>query len=219
MLYSNLTTKNVVIVDLGLGNLGSVSASFTRMGVKTVLAQKPKDDLMTKCTHMVLPGVGSFLEGVTALEQTGWTKWIQEVWVPSFKPLLGICLGMQLLASRGSEGLSSGEQIHGLDLIPGHVDLLPSTDKITVPHVGWNSIDWNSEPGVISRNIQTGTDFYFVHSYAFFVEDPSHAIATSVHGRDFSSIVKKNNIVGVQFHPEKSQMAGKSIILNFLEQG
>lgn len=208
---------SVLVIEAGLGNIGSVVAAFMRHDCRIDRARKPPalSDSNTY-THVVLPGVGSFSAGMEALVGLSWDSWITDFWFTYNRPLLGICLGMQLLASEGSEGSAVGNTTQGLDLIPGQVSLIPSANRIILPHVGWNDIHWSDQQTPLSQNIPSGGDMYFVHSYAFQPTDSSHCLATSHYGSDFASVVGRGNCYGVQFHPEKSQRLGKRMISNFL---
>ena len=151
-----------------------------------------------------------------ALKTSGWGAWIKELWIKTDKPLLGICLGMQLLASAGTEGVPEGDSVVGLDLIPGRVDrLLVSTDLV-LPHVGWNQVQWQISTNALAKGLPDDVDMYFVHSYAFYPSDPSHGMATSYYGQQFTAVVGRGSCFGVQFHPEKSQRLGRHLLQNFL---
>lgn len=201
----------VAIIDYGMGNLGSVTGALTALGVACFIAHDPEQ--INGADRLVLPGVGSFGDGMTHLAQHGWVDAIRENVLHGGKPLLGICLGMQLLASRGTE---FGDW-EGLDLIPGTVrrlDLLGSTERI--PHVGWNSIRLRSTTNALFEGLPTGTDFYFVHSFAFQAAEPGDVLAEVDYGVPFSAAIARGAIFGTQFHPEKSSKAGARLLRNFL---
>lgn len=199
----------VVIIDYQMGNVRSVLRSFEKFVSNVVVSNNP-DDLKT-ATHIVLPGVGSFADGINNLEKSGLIPTLKEEVIQNKIPFLGICLGMQLLASVGYEG---GEK-KGLDLIQGNVKKMIPQPNEPVPHVGWNEIYKKSDHPILN-GINDGTDFYFVHSYHFTPNNQENAIAITPYLGKFVSIVAENNIVGVQFHPEKSQISGFKIIENFL---
>lgn len=212
-----MTRTRVLIVEAGLGNIGSVAAALERLGVAAErLATPPKQ--AEPYTHLLLPGVGSFATGMEALARMGWQQWLHEVWLGTGRPLLGICLGMQLLASRGWEGREDGEASAGLDLIAGEVCRLEVGPDLALPHVGWNAVDWLQPELPLAAGFPPGGDLYFVHSYAFRCADASACLARSEYGTSFSAVVGNPaaNIWGMQFHPEKSQKLGRRLLENFL---
>jgi len=169
---------------------------------------------------LILPGVGNFSDCVQLLRKGGWTDALTDEVRGSGKPLLGICLGMQLLASRSMEGadVCAPEGTLGLDLLPGRVEHLRTLAcGLRVPHVGWNSVSAFRTKGGLFDGIPEGTDFYFVHSYAFVTEDPADVIATTDYGIPVTAAVRRGNVWGTQFHPEKSSRAGFRLLRNFIE--
>ena len=168
-------------------------------------------------THAILPGVGSFAAGMEALENQGWVEWIHDIWCSDERPLLGICLGMQLLASEGTEGAEIKGNMPGLNLIPGKVDRMKRINDLVLPHVGWNDLIWKKPDDKIARALNNGDDMYFVHSYAFSAENQTDVIAVSKYGESFAAVIGRGNYYGVQFHPEKSQKLGRRLLRNFLE--
>ena len=201
----------VAVIDYGMGNLGSVRRALTELGADAFIAGQP--DQLAAAERIILPGVGSFSDAMSSLNNRGWSDQIRHQALVSGKPLLGICLGMQLLASSGSEG---GNTL-GLGLIPGatvHLDTLGCT--LRIPHVGWNAITPCGEPALFA-GIPAGTDFYFVHSYTLRPDNSSHALATADYGIQVIAAVGSGNIFGTQFHPEKSSRAGFRLLKNFLE--
>lgn len=203
---------SVLIIDYGLCNLGSVKRAFEECGASAFISDDPKE--AEKASHLVLPGVGAFGDAMKNLAATGWDVVIKKNVINQHIPLLGICLGMQLLAEKGYEG---GEHT-GLGLIPGEViKIYNETPEATfrVPHIGWNEIKLLKQHALI-ENLEPNTDFYFVHSYFFNATHSSDVLTTTYYGLDFPSIVGRNKIMGVQFHPEKSSKAGFRIIRNFL---
>jgi glutamine amidotransferase len=207
-----------MVIDAGLGNIGSVVAALERQACTVKRLSDPPDPPATRgFSHVVLPGVGSFAAGMEALRQRGWADWLLQQWCPTGGPLLGICLGMQLLASRGSEGAASvGAATTGLDLIPGTVERIHPVGGLPLPHVGWNAVDWQVSAGPLAKGLTPGGDFYFVHSYAFTPEDSAHALASADYGGMFTAVVGRGASYGVQFHPEKSQRLGRQLLSNFL---
>ncbi len=197
----------VLVIDYEMGNLGSVKRSFEECGAEVLVSEDPGQ--IKSATHLVLPGVGSFRDGMNNLKRKNWIPKIQEA-VSDGIPVLGICLGMQLLASTGLEG---GETA-GLGLIPGKVERLTSQSE-RIPHVGWNEVSQN-RPSSLLKTIPNGTDFYFVHSYHFIPVDPAHILSKTPYCGEFVSAVESKNVFGVQFHPEKSSKPGFQLFRNFL---
>lgn len=203
----------VAVIDYGMGNLGSVSRALTEIGSDVFVANNP--GLLDQADRIVLPGVGSFADGMAHLTEHGWIAEIRQQVVEIGKPFLGICLGMQLLATRGTEGGITP----GLGLIDGEVvriDTLGCT--LRIPHVGWNAIELSGTNGLFA-NVPEGTDFYFVHSYAFQPANLSHALAFTDYGIPIVAAIGFENIFGTQFHPEKSSKAGFQLLRNFLKPG
>jgi glutamine amidotransferase len=191
------------ILDYGMGNLSSVFNGLEYLGFETKIVRN--SDEIEELTHLIVPGVGSFSKAMSNLEERNLIPAIM-THIDNGKPYLGICLGMQLLATVGYEGQKS----KGLGLIEGEV--IPFGINIQAPHVGWNNINCSQRHPLISSNTNH-IDFYFVHSYHFDVKNKDDILTVTDYGVIFASIVGKKNIVGVQFHPEKSQEPG----LNFLE--
>jgi len=201
----------IVVVDYGMSNLGSISNALVECGAENVvIASDPKQ--LKNATHIILPGVGSFKDGMDNLVKLGFKDAIREVSLIDKVPTLGICLGMQLMADRGYEG---GE-VEGLGLIPGVVDKLkPSKKNEKIPHVGWNEV-YPQRKNLIFDGIPEGTDFYFVHSYHFIAKKKSNILSTTPYCENFISSVVSGNIYGTQFHPEKSQRPGFQLLRNFI---
>lgn len=212
-----MSRPRVLVIDAGLGNIGSVLAALHRQDCDVERAQRPPVAANSVAfTHAVLPGVGAFAAGMEALRDNGWDSWIQQQWCGAGRPFLGICLGMQLLASQGREGADTSGVISGLDLIPGQVERLSAGPGFVLPHVGWNALRWHDPAGSLSKGLPDGGDMYFVHSYAFLPLDPAHCLALSNYGQSFAAVVGKGSCYGVQFHPEKSQRLGRRLLENFL---
>jgi glutamine amidotransferase len=200
----------VLIVDYGMGNLGSVRRSFEECGADVLVSTDPGN--LKSASKVVLPGVGAFFEGMENLVKGGWTGPLKELAQEGVTPILGICLGMQLLADRGFE---SGE-IAGLGMVPGEVvRLVPKLAEEKIPHVGWNDVHIvNKNP--LFENIPEGSDFYFVHSFHFKVFKNENIVTTTSYCGGFVSAVMNRQVYGVQFHPEKSSFLGFQLIKNFL---
>jgi imidazole glycerol-phosphate synthase subunit HisH len=203
---------SVLIIDYGLCNLGSVKRAFEECGANAFISDDPRES--KDVSHLVLPGVGAYGDAMKNIKDAGWDVAIKKTVLEQNVPLLGICLGMQLLANKGYEG---GEH-EGLGLISGEVIKIYSDKPDTtlrVPHIGWNEIH-KTHDHLLLKSIPSGTDFYFVHSYFFNASNHDHVLASTSYGLEFPSIVGTSKIMGVQFHPEKSSKAGFQIIKNFL---
>ena len=202
----------VGIVNYGMGNLASVERAIETIGHEPSIAQHPED--LRDVSRIILPGVGAFAEGMDRLDQGGWTTQIRRLARDEAKPLLGICLGMQFLADRGLEG---GRR-EGLGLVPGEIISLRDMGcNERVPHVGWNEVEIGRDDPLLS-SISDRTDFYFVHSYAFKVADPANVIGTAPYGCKVAAVVRRSNVWGTQFHPEKSSKAGLQLLRNFIDR-
>ncbi len=196
----------VALVDYGAGNLRSAARALERAGARVVVTDDSA--VIARAARIVLPGVGAFAQCIGQLrEKTGIEAALNEAVNGSGVPFLGICVGMQLLASEGHE-----HGVHkGLGWLPGVVErLTPSDPALKIPHMGWNRVD-----AVNGADVPSG-DAYFVHSYAFTPDDPADVQAISDHGGRFAAIVKRGHITGVQFHPEKSQAYGLAFLHNWL---
>lgn len=212
-----MSRPSVLVIDAGLGNIGSVVAALQRHDCsfqRTI--QPPSLEASDAFTHAILPGVGAFAAGMQALKASGWEAWIKKMWCQADRPLLGICLGMQLLASEGLEGAVDGGGVAGLDLIPGCVERLSVASDFVLPHVGWNALHWHLPASRLAQGLPEAGDMYFVHSYAFRPSDPTHGLAVSDYGGSFTAVVGRGACFGVQFHPEKSQRLGRRLLENFL---
>lgn len=199
----------VGILDYGAGNLQSLENAFEHLGARVARLHSEGD--FPRCSHVVLPGVGAFGFCANRLRRSGMLERLHEWAFHERRPLLGICVGMQLMA------LSSEEQseIPGLDWIGGRVCKLPATVAgVRVPHVGWNRVEFSEPFGDFA--VGTGADFYFDHSYAYHTPDKGRTTAVCRHGIEFRAIVRRDNIAAAQFHPEKSQSAGMRFLRGFL---
>ena len=206
------------LIDYGSGNLASAEKALSEAArrahheVRVLVTDKPED--IAAADHIVLPGVGAFghcMELMTA--RPGLTEAMDEAVRTRGVPFLGVCVGMQLLATRG---LEFGET-PGLGWIAGDVRRIePEGHQFKVPHMGWNALV-DVAPHPIFQGLAAGDHMYFTHSFAFHTADPSNVAATVDHGGAFTAAVTQDNIAGVQFHPEKSQAAGLRLLSNFLE--
>lgn len=198
---------SIGIVDIGIGNLGSLRHAVHSQGWDTVSVSTPDD--FADLTHLLLPGVGAFASAMARLSETSLIEPIRH-FAAKGRPVMGICLGMQILAETGAEG---GDTL-GLALIPGKVVLIEPQSGLRLPHVGWNeSRQTRAHP--LLKGIRNDVDFYFVHSYRFVAVDSDTVLAETEYGEHFPSIIGKGNVVGIQFHPEKSQANGLRLLDNF----
>jgi glutamine amidotransferase len=201
----------IAIIDYGMGNLRSVQKGFERVGREAVVTSDAKTIL--SAGKVVLPGVGAFPDCMRNLEQNGLIDVVRQT-VRSGKPFLGICLGLQLLFTESEEfGVSKG-----LDIIKGRVELFKIQDStFKVPHMGWNSISIKRRAPAL-QDVPDNSHVYFVHSFHVVPEDKNVIATTTDYGIEFVSSIWKDNIFAVQFHPEKSQTLGLTILKRFGEQ-
>ena len=204
------TTPNVALIDYGAGNQASVARAFKYIGANVFVLSRPQS--MQKYSHIVLPGVGSFKSSIKKIRELNWDECLIDI-AKSGKPLLGICLGMQLLFTEGYEDGFS----FGLDIIPGEVNSFsfdPKIFKLSIPHVGFDTVKVKND-SMLFKNFSETLDFYFTHSYRAICSD-KYTASETIYGENFVSTVEKDNVVGTQFHPEKSQKNGLNLLKNFL---
>jgi len=208
----------VGIIDYGSGNIRSVCKSFERAATLTDLNIRVKivcrADELIELDKLVLPGQGAFADCMEGLKKIkGMEAMLNKKVMQEKKDFLGICVGMQLLAGESSE---HGNH-EGLSWLKGKVVKMKNhANTLKIPHMGWNSV-MHKEGHPLFQNIKMQEDFYFVHSYEFFTEEKETIIAKTIYGEDIVAVIGKNNVIGTQFHPEKSQKAGIQFIKNFLE--
>lgn len=213
-------SQSVAIIDYGSGNLHSAAKSFERAalesGIASTIRVTSDTEVVRAADRIVLPGVGAFADCRRGLDAVpGMVETLEEVVRGQGRPFLGICVGMQLLASRGLEYTVTP----GLGWIPGDVALIePDDAALKIPHMGWNTLERRGEHPLLA-GIETGPQglhAYFVHSYALKAERPQDVLAVTDHGGPVTAMVANGNIAGTQFHPEKSQKLGLKLIANFL---
>jgi glutamine amidotransferase len=194
-----------------MGNLNSVKRAMSRLRVGSVISSDPK--IIAECDKIILPGVGHFGKAMSNLKELGLLDILNEAALVKKKPILGICLGMQLLAEKSEEGDSVG-----LGWIDGEVVKFQVSDnlKYKVPHMGWNQIVVKKESHLM-KDLPEPKEFYFVHSYHFKTADQADVLNETNYDYDFVSAVEKDNIFGVQYHPEKSHDTGAKLLKNFIE--
>jgi glutamine amidotransferase len=200
------------IVDYGMGNVGSVQRMFKKIGVVSLIANQPKQ--LNDVTSLIVPGVGAFDNAMEKLKSTGFLCRLNELVLDKNIPVLGICLGMQLLFQSSEEG-----QRPGLGWVRGKVVKFCFADKATslpVPHMGWRDVEFKDSSGLHQQN-QGLPRFYFVHSYHAVPDSAEVVIGTAEYGYRFCCAVRQGNVFGVQFHPEKSHRFGMQLLSKFVE--
>ena len=201
----------LVIVDYGMGNLHSVKNMLKYLGYDSIISGK-KEDIM-QADKLILPGVGNFGSAMQIIEEMRLKDVLDQKVLEERTPILGICLGMQLLMGCSEEG-----NCEGLNWIPGNVKKFCFSQEtdMKIPHMGWDYIHVDQECKLL-QGVDADSRYYFVHSYFVECEEREHAAATTEYGIIFDSVVKKDNIMGTQFHPEKSHRFGMNILKNFME--
>lgn len=198
---NNTTNSTIGIVNYGAGNIFSLTAALDRLDIQYGMVNTEID--LEKYSRIIIPGVGHAGAAMKKLEQTGLVKAIKQL----KKPVLGICVGMQLLTSHSEEGNADL-----LNIVPLQTKLFDKTLGIKIPHMGWNNVDFTNN--ALFNNVKPHAQFYFVHSY-FIEYNPIFDIASATYGNKFSAAIQKENFFGVQFHPEKSGEAGEQVLKNF----
>jgi glutamine amidotransferase len=198
----------ITIIDYGMGNLGSMRNMFKRIGVNVRICSDPAD--IDEAEKLVLPGVGAFDTAMSNINKSAGFRTVLERKVLNDNvPILGVCLGMQLLTQGSEEG-----KLPGLGWIPGRAVLIPKETGLKVPHMGWNVAMINTE-SPLTIDVDANPRYYFVHSYCVHVDNSMHSLMRTEYGVTFDSAIGRNNIFGVQFHPEKSHRFGMQILRNF----
>lgn len=197
----------ITIVDYGMGNLGSISNMLKRIGAEAEISGDA--DVISRAAKLLLPGVGAFDHAMRRIDDSGLREALDHKARIEKAPILGICLGMQLL-TRGSE---EGE-LPGLGWIAAATHRFPAMADLKVPHMGWNLVKPGS-PSPLTGDMEPETRFYFVHSYFVRVDDEAHSMLTATHGVTFDAGIQCDNIMGVQFHPEKSHRYGQQLLARF----
>ncbi len=200
------------VVDYGLGNVQAFLTQYKRLGFEATRAKTAAD--LTGARKIILPGVGAFDHAIELLNQSGMRPTLEALVVQDKVPVLGICVGMQILASTSDEG-----HLPGLGWVPGKVRAFRANEhsaSLPLPHMGWNDVQ--PIPGSpLFAGLESDARFYFLHSYYFECDEPSHVAATASYGLDFNCAVSAGNAYGVQFHPEKSHHFGAQLLKNFAE--
>ncbi|MCX7624814.1 MAG: imidazole glycerol phosphate synthase subunit HisH [Candidatus Sumerlaeaceae bacterium] len=199
----------LVIVDYGMGNLRSVEKGLEKLGTSPVISSRPDD--INDADGIIVPGVGAFGDAMGELRRLGLVETLRHR-AETGVPLLGICLGLQILFERSEEAPG----VEGLSLVRGDVRRFSLPAEFKIPHMGWNALEITPS-SLLFAGIPNGSHVYFVHSYFVDPEEKSVVVATSEYGIRFAAAIERDNLFGVQFHPEKSQTVGLQILRNFVE--
>lgn len=202
----------IAIIDYGLGNISAFVNVYKRLNIPVAIAKTPDD--LVQATKLILPGVGAFDHAMTSLQASGLRQTLDNLVLNQKIPVMGICVGMQILADSSDEG-----SLSGLGWIPGRVRAFKSVQgaaEMPLPHMGWNDIHVARGLKLLD-GLESGTRFYFLHSFFFECSHQSCVAATSSYGIDFCCVVQLDNVYGVQFHPEKSHHFGANLLKNFAE--
>jgi len=202
----------IVVLDYGVGNLGSILNMLRRIGTPAAISSDPEQ--VAKADKLILPGVGSFDNGMMNLRNSGLLPTVSRKVLEEGAPILGICLGMQLLTRRSEEGDSTG--LGWIDAETVRFSFRPEQNGLKVPHMGWNAIEMN-QTSQLFDGFNEEARFYFVHSFHVVCGKQEDILATTRHGYEFTSAFRKQNIFGTQFHPEKSHKFGIRLLKNFAE--
>lgn len=197
----------ITVVDYGMGNLGSVLNMFKRIGAPAMITGDPDD--VAKATKLLLPGVGAFDNAMSRINESGLREVLDRKAREERIPILGICLGMQLLTRSSEEG-----KLPGLGWIGAATRRFPAAPGLKVPHMGWNAVS-PTQANPLTDGLPEETRFYFVHSYCVGVDDPRDSILKASHGVTFDAAICHGNVYGAQFHPEKSHRFGMKLLQNF----
>lgn len=203
----------IYLVDYGVGNVQAFQNLFKRLGIDARRASSPES--LIDADRLILPGVGHFDHAMQMLNDSGMRPRLEELVLGEQVPVMGICVGMQMLAQGSDEGT-----IPGLNWVPGWVRAFENEPKcadLVMPHMGWNELQQNSESKLFPRSFEVKPQFYFLHSYFFDAADKRDVVATANYGVEFAAVVTRGNIHGVQCHPEKSHHWGEQLLKNFVE--
>lgn len=199
----------ITIIDYGLGNVQAFLNAYKNLGIQAKSAKNDSD--LKDASHIILPGVGSFDQAITLFKNSGMKSQVEKMVLKDEIPILGVCVGMQILGNTSEEGY-----LKGLGWINGNIKKIQSdkTNSLPLPHMGWNNI-YTKNNLKLFFELESSSSFYFLHSFYFECFDKSHEIAEFFYGNKMTCAVKKKNIYGVQFHPEKSHYFGAKLLKNF----
>ena len=203
----------ICIVDYGVGNIQAFLNLFKRLGVEACRADTP--NALSDADRLVLPGVGHFDHAMQKLNESGLRPKLEDLVLVGQVPVVGICVGMQMLANGSDEG-----NLPGLNWVPGRVRAFanrPESATLPMPHMGWNELQPRAHSRLFSKGFDNSPQFYFLHSFFFDAEDKNDVAATASYGLDFDAVVSRGHIHGVQCHPEKSHHWGEQLLKNFVE--
>lgn len=204
--------KNIVVIDYGMGNLGSIANMLKYLGASAVISSDKS--VIEQADKLILPGVGHFDRAMQNIHQLEFFDLIQFKAMDQKTPIMGICLGMQLMCNSSEEGVDKGLGLVDADVKKFNFD---KAQNLKVPHMGWNKVELAKPDSLITNGLTDEARFYFVHSYYVTCNNESDVLTKSWYGHSFVSSFEKNNIVGVQFHPEKSHKYGITLFRNFIE--
>lgn len=202
----------IAIVDYGVGNIQALINIYNRLGVPVVAAKSESE--IESASHVILPGVGAFDWAMSRLQESGMRDALDELVHAGRKPVLGICVGMQMMALSSEEGRLPG--LGWFDARVRRFDKNKLTSRLTLPHMGWNDVESERTDGLL-RDLGSDTRFYFLHSYYFSLNNATDLLATTVYSERFASAVQRGKLYGTQFHPEKSHHWGVKLLKNFVE--
>ena len=203
---------NIVVVDYGVGNLGSIVNMLKKIGFKAKIASNIES--LEEADKLILPGVGAFDAGMKKLRETGLIPTLNKLVLEKKIPALGLCMGMQMMTQKSTEGVEAG--LGWFDAETIRFSFAPEKAHLKIPHMGWNTISPRRDH-LLFTDFEEEARFYFVHSYHIICHDESLTLAETEHGYFFPSIIQKENIIGAQFHPEKSHKFGMKLLKNFAE--
>lgn len=205
-------SSKLVIVDYGMGNLNSVKKSLDRIRVSTTISSDPQ--AIINAEKIILPGVGHFGKAMSNLKELNLVEALHEAVLIKQKPILGICLGMELMAKKGQEGNAEGLGWVDAEIIKFNIS---DKSKYKIPHIGWNQIHVRTQHSPLMKSIPDLSEFYFLHSYHLKIHNQSEILNETHHEYFYPSAIEKHNIFGVQYHPEKSHEVGAQLLKNFAQ--
>ena len=202
----------IIIVDYGVGNLGSIANMFKKIGVPATISSDPT--IIETADKLILPGIGAFDAGMAKLNERGFVPVLNHLVLDKKIPVLGHCLGLQLMTRSSEEGRLNGLGWFNAETL--RFKFGESQSLLKIPHMGWNTLDI-CQPHLLLSNLEEGSRYYFVHSFYVESKEPNTVLATTDYGGPFHSVLARGNIMGAQFHPEKSHKFGMRILKNFSE--